>query len=400
MRILHQAHNGNGHRGTYATQAFIRRRFWWPEIDADVEWFVKTCRMCQMRQKTLVKIPPTVTETPSIFQTIHLDTMHMTPKSNGCSYIIHARCALTSWMEGKPLRKENAGSIGAWLFTDVICRWGCLRNIVTDNGAPIIATVKWLEERYGIKNIRISGYNSRANGRVERPHWDVRQSLYKVTEGEPHKWYWYFDHVMWADRITVRKRLGCSPFFLLTGAEPVTPLDVQEATWLIEPPTGLLSTAELIAARARALAKHQAYVEEVMNKVSKEKQERVAEYEKAHKATIKNWNFQRGDLVLMRNTSIESSLNRKMQPRYTGPMVVVTRNKGGAYILAELDGSVYQNKVGAFRVVPYYPRKSIDIPELPEEGFDLDHTVIQELENSTDTGERDHDEEEEEEKTP
>ena len=65
---------------------------------------------------------------------------------------------------------------------------------------------------------------------------------------------------MWADRITVRKRLGRSPFFLLTGAEPVTPLDVQEATWLVEPPTGLMSTEDLIAARARALAKHQTHV--------------------------------------------------------------------------------------------------------------------------------------------
>ncbi|KAJ2928995.1 hypothetical protein H1R20_g8101, partial [Candolleomyces eurysporus] len=30
--------------------------------------------------------------------------------------------------------------------------------------------------------------------------------LYKATGGDTSKWYWFFDHVMWADRITVRKR--------------------------------------------------------------------------------------------------------------------------------------------------------------------------------------------------
>lgn len=387
MRILRHAHEGNGHRGVFATQAFVNKRFWWPEITADTEWYVTTCLLCQQRQKMLVKIPPTVTETPSIFQTVHIDTMHMTPKSNGCGYIIHGRCSLTSWMEGRPIRNENAGTIGAWLFSEIICRWGCLRNIISDNGAPIVKAVKWLEDKYGIKGIRISGYNSQANGKIERPHWDVRQSLYKATGGDTSKWFWFFDHVMWADRITVRKRLGRSPFFLLTGAEPVSPLDVQEATWLVEPPTGLLSTPDLIAARARALARHQTHVQQAMSKVTAEKVQRVAEYERVNKATIKAWDFKRGDLVLMRNTAIESSLNKKMRPRYLGPLVVVARNRGGAYILAELDGSVYQNKVGAFRVIPYHARKSIELPCIPNQGFDLREEELQELVESDDTGE-------------
>ncbi|RXW16973.1 hypothetical protein EST38_g8879 [Candolleomyces aberdarensis] len=386
MAILKGAHDANGHRGHYATLSFLTKRFWWPEVERDTEMFVRTCHLCQVCQKTLVKIPPKVTETPSIFQTVHIDTLHMTPPSNGHGYIVHGRCALTSWMEGKPLRRETAATIGAWLFLDIICRWGCLRRIITDNGKPFIAAVEWLRQKYGITGISISGYNSKANGKIERPHWDVRQSLYKATGGDTNKWYWFFDHVMWADRITVRKRLGCSPFFALTGAEPVMPLDVQEATWLVEPPTGIMSTEELIAARARALAKHQSHVESVMKRVDAEKRRRVEEYAKANKATIKDWNFKRGDLVLMRNTAVESSLNKKMKPRYLGPMVVVTRNKGGAYILAELDGAVYHSKVGAFRVIPYHPRKSIQVGIGNDSGFDLDEATIQDLANSTEDG--------------
>jgi hypothetical protein len=37
---------------------------------------------------------------------------------------------------------------------------------------------------YNLNHIRISGYNSHANGMVEHSHFDVRQSLFKVVDGD------------------------------------------------------------------------------------------------------------------------------------------------------------------------------------------------------------------------
>ena len=65
----------------------------------------------------------------------------------------------------------------------------------------------------------------------------------------------------------------------------------------------------------------------------------------------------------MRNTRIEKSLNKKMKPWYLGPLIVVSRNKRGAYILCELDGSVLQNPIAWFCILPYLARKSIFLPE-------------------------------------
>ena len=67
----------------------------------------------------------------------------------------------------------------------IICRWGCVKEIVTDNASVYRAAVNWLEQKYGIRGIRISYYNSKANGKIERPHWDVHQMLWKATGGVP-----------------------------------------------------------------------------------------------------------------------------------------------------------------------------------------------------------------------
>src|ERR1700761_954778 len=132
-----------------------------------------------------------------------MDTMMMAP-SNGCKCLVHGRCALTAWMEGRSLRKETGRTIGQWLWEDVICRWGSLMEIVTDNGSAFLAAMEWLKEKYGIENIRISPYNSQANGLVERAHYDVHTSLLKAANGDESKWFFVFPLVMWTDHCTIR----------------------------------------------------------------------------------------------------------------------------------------------------------------------------------------------------
>ncbi|KAI0942786.1 hypothetical protein AcV7_002098 [Taiwanofungus camphoratus] len=68
-----------------------------------------------------------------------------------------------------------------------------------------------------------------------------------------------------------------------------------------------------------------------------------------------------------------------MRPRYLGPLIVVSRNKGSAYIICELDGTVLDQPIAAFRVIPYFVRQSIPIPDNLE---DISTERLRELERS------------------
>jgi hypothetical protein len=134
--------------------------------------------------------------------------------------------------------------------------------------------------------------------------------------------------VFWAERVTVRRRMGCSPYFAATGSHPLLPLDFLEATYLMPPPDSLLSTTDLIARRAITLQKRSDDLSKIYDNVFAARRQAALRFEKEHRSQIRDFAFRRGNLVLMRNSQVEMSLNKKMQPRYLGPLIVVSRNRG------------------------------------------------------------------------
>jgi len=361
LRIITEAHDSLGHKGIFVIRSRLLNRFWWPMLDQDVKWFVRTCHQCQTRQIRKIFIPPTVATPAGLFRRVHIDTMFL-PRARGYRLLVHARCSLSAYPEGRPLRNETAKLIGTFIFEDILCRWGAIEELITDNGSPFIKALDFLGKRYGIHHIRISGYNSRANGVIERAHRSVRESLIKAANGDELKWPDVTPSVMWAERTTIQRSTGYSPFFIAHGVEPLFPFDIAEATYLIPTADAPMTTPELITLRARQLQKREEDLATIAAKVLAARKQSVQQFINSHRNAIVNYDFKPGSLVLIRNSAVEMELNRKTKPRFFGPMIVVRRTQHGAYILSELDGAVSKIRYAAFRIIPYYPRSHTSIP--------------------------------------
>jgi hypothetical protein len=268
-RLIKEAHDDLGHKGVFTVRTQLLLRFWWPLLVNDVKWYIRTCHECQIRQTTKLHIPPSVPVIGGLFHKAHINMMLM-PKAGGYRYIVQARCALSAYPEWRMLRAENGVALAAFIFEDILCRWGPLAEIVTDNGPPFIQALDILASRYNIHHIRISPYNSQANGIVEHRHYDDRFANIKSAEGDESRWYRSAHSVFWVERVTIGKSTGLSPYFMVHGVEPLFPFDLAEATYLVPlPDADPFSTTGLIAWQARQLQKRQVDLDGIRSKVLK-----------------------------------------------------------------------------------------------------------------------------------
>ncbi|KIO11985.1 hypothetical protein M404DRAFT_962443, partial [Pisolithus tinctorius Marx 270] len=213
--LIKEVHDDLGHKGVFTVRTRLLLHFWWPLLVEDVKWYVRTCHECQICQTQKLHIPPTVPMIGGLFHKAHIDTMLM-PKAGGYRYIVQARCTLTSYPKWHMLHAENNA----------------------------------LATQYHIRHIRISPYNSQANSIVECRHYDVREAIMKSCENDDRCWHTVVHSVFWAERVTILKSTGLSPYFMVHGVEPLFPFDLAEATFLLplsRDDATPLTTTELIA---------------------------------------------------------------------------------------------------------------------------------------------------------
>lgn len=300
---------------------------------------------------------PIIVSTPSVlWQKVYVDVMFM-PRARGYRYIIAARDDLSRASEGRALRANNAKAAATFIWEEIYCRYGAVGHIVTDNGSEFIGEAfTILMDRYSIPRVRISTYNSKANGVVERGHFIIRESIIKACEGNLNRWPDLVQLAFFTDRITTSAATGFSPYYLLYGVHPVLPFDLTEATWMTRSFKSGITRTDLLAARIKQLLRLPEDVERAARKLAKYRFLSKIDFEARFSRRLQTTPHKEGDLVLIRNSRVEKSLNKKALNRYFGPFIVHRRTSNGAYVLKELDGTNMRPGWAGYRLLPYKPR--------------------------------------------
>jgi len=163
--------------------------------------------------------------------------------------------------------------------------------------------------------------------------------------------------------------------------EPILPFDITLATFLVPNLTKPLSTADLLTVHAHQLKLRESDLASIHDNVLKACLASIKQFKCRYKNTLLSYNFQPGNLVLVRNSSTESGPGCKTKPCYVRPMVVIRRTRNGAYHLAELDRAVSKLRYTAFQLVPYFARSCTSIPVMCILDCDDLTEVVQDLVN-------------------
>ena len=353
--ILRQAHEDLGHKGTLAVYDLVSLRFYWPRLRADVHYHVRSCHECQIRNVKRVEYPLSVSLPTTLFGKIYLDIMRM-PEIGGFKYIVAARDDLSGTCEARALKRATAKDMTKFFMDQIYHRYGAPQVIITDNGPEMKESFQRKLERLGIPQIPITPYNHHANGVVERGHFTLREAIIKACEGNIARWPDLVQAAVFADRITVSRITGFSPYYLLHGVHPLLPMDLTESTFLV---TGFhpdMDTSTLLALRMRQLAKLPADVAAASETLRQARYKSKEDFERRYHKKLTQQVYQPGDFVLVRNTAVEMSHDRKHQPRYLGPYVVAQQVSKNAYRLQEMDGAEWNQRIVSWRLIPYISR--------------------------------------------
>jgi hypothetical protein len=256
--------------------------------------------------------------------------MHM-PPANGFKYIVAARDDLSGTSEAIALRNATAKNLSKFFWEFLYCRYGAPLEVVTDNGSEVKEAFDRLLKRLGIPQIRISPYNHHANGKVEHVHFIIREALLKACKDKLSEWPNRLPEIMFADRVCISRVTGFSPYQLLHATDPLLPLDLADATFLVEDFKSQMSTRDLLILCACQIAKHPEDVARAAETLRKAHFTSKRQFERRFLKRLTNLKHEPGDLVLVRNMAIEMSHNRKHKPCYLGPYRVRERTSRGNY---------------------------------------------------------------------
>lgn len=349
---------------------------------------VKTCSTCQARDKRNYENPTRVVEPPVINFQWHLDCVVMANEAGMIEgledisprapkrYMVVARENVTGWAEARAVTNLTSDVVSGFFLEEILPRFGAtMRVVVVDNGGEFQGRFADLVASYKIGRVTISPHNPAANGLVERGHSPLKEAIYRRLRETPgSRWSDHLPYALWADRCTVRRSTGMTPYFLMYGHDCVLPIDVKEVTRMLSNWEAVRSHDDVLVARMAQLERRPEEVRKAMDRLRSSRESSVDARNDRNELKQRDREFLPGDLVSVRDAARDKTHRTREGDRYWGPFRVIRKGVNGAFTLSELDGTQKKGKIAGNRVRRWYPRQDIEEEDRREAAATAPHS--------------------------
>jgi hypothetical protein len=146
-----------------------------------------------------------------------------------------------------------------------------------------------------------------------------------------------------------------TPAELLYGYEPVLPVELEVPTWRTLPWEAVHTTADLLAMRTRQIERRDSDMADAALRLRRLRERNKDLFDDRH--NLRQSDLDLGKLVLLHDTKLEPDYSAKLSFRWKGPYRINEVYPNGTYLLEELDGTLFKNKIHGNRLKSYLPRQ-------------------------------------------
>lgn len=364
--VLQEAHDNRlgGHFSAPKTQDLLERTFSWPNLATEVREYCKRCEICQ-RDKSTNQAPaglltPLPTP-PRPWVDVAMDFMVELPETaSGHNALLVVVCRLSKMVHLiKTTTQVTAPEVAQLFFDNIVRLHGIPVTIVSDRDSKFTSHFwRTLWKHLGTRLLLSTAYHPQTDGQTERTNRTLQEYLRHYVNEKQEEWDQYLTAAEFTYNNTVHSSTKYTPFQLVYGVHPNTPLTLAAQLPELAVPAVKDFLQLLKDQWATARANLQAA--------------QAAQQEQANKRRRQMPKYQVGSLVMISTKHLNlpgEELSRKFRQRWLGPVEVtgVGTNSVSVILPSELATRRVHNTFNTSKVKPYLgPSPPIVLPPVPQ----------------------------------